>query len=147
MHLGGNMLYLWVFGDNVEDAMGRARYVAFYLLCGAAATGAQILVDPQSTIPNLGASGAISGVLAAYLVLHPRRRVRVLFFRSVAHMPALFVIGLWILMQLVAGVGQVVDAQQTEGSRGGVAYAAHVGGFVAGLLLVFVFRRRAVAVA
>jgi membrane associated rhomboid family serine protease len=146
MHLGGNMLYLWVFGDNVEDGMGRARYVVFYLLCGAAATAAQILVDPSSTVPNLGASGAISGVLAAYVVLHPRRRVRVLFFRTVAHLPAIFVIGLWILMQLVAGIGQVVDAQQTEGG-GGIAYAAHVGGFVAGLLLVFLFRRRTVVAA
>jgi membrane associated rhomboid family serine protease len=143
-HLGGNMLYLWVFGDNIEDAMGRVRFLVFYLVCGAAATAAQILVDPQSTIPNLGASGAISGVLGGYLVRFPKRRVRVLMFRTVAHMPAMFVLGLWILMQLVAGVGQVVDAQQTEEGRGGVAYAAHVGGFVAGVVLVLVFGRRRV---
>jgi membrane associated rhomboid family serine protease len=140
MHLGGNMLYLWVFGDNVEDSMGRMRYFVFYLLCGAAATAAQILVDPTSTVPNLGASGAISGLLAAYVVLHPRRRVRVLLFRTITDVPAVFAIGLWIVMQLVGGLGQVADTRQTEG--GGIAYAAHVGGFVAGLVLVAVFRRR-----
>jgi membrane associated rhomboid family serine protease len=139
MHLGGNMLYLWVFGDNIEDSMGRGRYVVFYLLCGVAATAAQILVDPNSTIPNLGASGAISGVLAGYIVLFPRRRVRVLLGRGVTEMPAVFVIGLWILMQLVGGWGQIAHTQTGEG---GVAYMAHVGGFVAGIVLVFLFRRR-----
>jgi membrane associated rhomboid family serine protease len=141
MHLGGNMLYLWIFGDNVEDETGRGRFLVFYLLCGVAATVAQILVDPESTIPNLGASGAISGVLAGYVALFPRRKVRVLMFRTVMYMPALVVIGLWILMQLVLGLGQVAETRQTGG--GGVAYAAHVGGFVAGLALVFLFRRRA----
>jgi membrane associated rhomboid family serine protease len=140
MHLGGNMLYLWIFGDNVEDAMGRGRFLVFYLLCGVAATVAQILVDPTSTIPNLGASGAISGVLAGYVALFPRRKVRVLMMRTVMYMPALFVIGLWIVMQLIGGVGQIAQTRQT--GEGGVAYMAHVGGFVAGFLLVFLFRRR-----
>jgi membrane associated rhomboid family serine protease len=142
LHLGGNMLYLWIFGDNVEDSMGRPRFLVFYLLTGIAATAAQIAVDPSSTVPNLGASGAISGVLAAYLVLHTRRRVRVLFFRTIAHVPAIVVIGLWAVMQLVGGVGQVAETRQTEGGGGGIAYAAHVGGFVAGLVLAFLFRRR-----
>jgi membrane associated rhomboid family serine protease len=145
MHLGGNMLYLWIFGDNLEDAMGRPRYLLFYLLCGVAATAAQIAVDPRSEIPNLGASGAISGVLAGYLVLFPKRRVRVLLMRSIVQMPALFVIGLWFLLQLAGGIGQIAATRQTEGGGGGIAYAAHVGGFVAGLVLVFLFRRRAPA--
>jgi membrane associated rhomboid family serine protease len=146
MHLGGNMLYLWIFGDNVEDALGRGRYVVFYLLCGIAATAAQIVVDPRSEIPNLGASGAIAGVLAGYLVLFPRRRVRVLLLRSIAYLPAIVVIGLWFLLQLVGGIGQIAATRQTEeGGGGGIAYAAHVGGFVAGLVLVFLFRRRAPA--
>jgi membrane associated rhomboid family serine protease len=120
--------------------MGRGRYLVFYLLCGVAATAAQILVDPTSTIPNLGASGAISGVLAGYVALFPHRKVRVLMFRTVTYMPALFVIGLWIVMQLIGGVGQIAQTRQT--GEGGVAYMAHVGGFVAGFLLVFLFRRR-----
>jgi membrane associated rhomboid family serine protease len=140
MHLGGNMLFLWIFGDNLEDVMGRARYLVFYLLCGIGATAAQILVDPRSTIPNLGASGAISGVLAGYVVLFPRRRVRVLLFRAITQVPAFVAIGIWVLMQLIGGIGQVADTRQT--GEGGVAYAAHVGGFVAGLVLVFVLRRR-----
>ncbi len=144
MHLGGNMLYLWIFGDNVEDAMGGLKYLLFYLLCGVAAAFAQIMVDPDSQIPSLGASGAISGVLGAYLVLYPRQRVRVFLLRGITEMPAILVIGLWIVLQFVNGLGQVAQTEQT----GGVAYAAHVGGFVAGLLLVWVFRsrgRRAVA--
>ena len=140
MHLGGNMLYLWIFGDNVEDAMGRGRFLVFYLLCGVAATAAQILVDPSSTVPNLGASGAIAGVLAGYVALFPRQRVRVLMFRTITYVPALVVIGLWILLQLVQGIGQIAATRQTGG--GGVAYMAHVGGFAAGFALVFLFRRR-----
>jgi membrane associated rhomboid family serine protease len=138
MHLFGNMLYLWIFGDNVEDAMGRVKFLIFYLICGVAAAFAQILVDSHSEIPSLGASGAISGVLAAYLVLFPQRRVRVLLLRSITYMPAIAVIGLWFLLQLFSGIGQVAQTEQT----GGVAYAAHVGGFVAGLVLVWVFRSR-----
>lgn len=138
LHLFGNMLYLWIFGDNVEDAMGRGRYLVFYLLCGIAAAFAQIAVDPQSTIPSVGASGAISGVLAAYLVMFPARRVAVLLVRSIVHMPAIVVIGFWILLQFISGIGQVAQTEQT----GGIAYAAHVGGFVAGFVLVWFFRRR-----
>ncbi|MFN2433482.1 MAG: rhomboid family intramembrane serine protease [Gemmatimonadota bacterium] len=137
-HLLGNMLYLWIFGDNVEDAMGRVKYLVFYLVCGVAAAFAQILVDPASQIPSLGASGAISGVLGAYLVLYPKQRVRVFLMRGITEMPAIAVIGIWILFQFVNGLGQIAQTEQT----GGVAYAAHVGGFVAGLLLVFVFRSR-----
>jgi rhomboid family protein len=136
LHLFGNMLYLWIFGDNVEDAIGRARFLIFYLICGVAAAFAQILIEPHSQIPSLGASGAIAGVLAAYLVLFPHRRVRVLLMRTITYMPAIVVIGLWFLLQLFSGIGQVVQTEQT----GGVAYAAHVGGFVAGFLLVWLFR-------
>ena len=138
LHLFGNMLYLWIFGDNVEDAMGKVKFLIFYVICGVAAALAQIMVDSHSQIPSLGASGAISGVLAAYLVLFPHRRVRVLMLRTITYMPAIVVIGLWFLLQLFSGIGQVAQTEQT----GGVAYAAHVGGFVAGLLLVWVFRSR-----
>jgi membrane associated rhomboid family serine protease len=136
LHLGGNMLYLWIFGDNIEDAMGRAKYVVFYLLCGVVAAFAQIFTNPGSEIPSLGASGAISGVLGAYLVLFPRQRVRVLIGRRITHMPALFVIGLWIVLQFVNGIGQLAHTEET----GGVAYAAHIGGFLAGITLVWLFR-------
>ena len=138
LHLFGNMLYLWIFGDNVEDAMGRFRYIVFYLVCGVAASLAQIAVDTDSQIPSLGASGAISGVLGAYLVLFPRRRVKVLLLRTIAYMPAIVVIGFWIVLQFINGMGQLARTEET----GGVAYAAHVGGFVAGLVLVSLFRRR-----
>jgi membrane associated rhomboid family serine protease len=138
LHLGGNMLYLWIFGDNVEDIMGRPKFLIFYLLCGIAAAFAQILVNPHSQIPSLGASGAISGVLGAYLVMFPGQRVRVLLLRTITYMPAIVVIGMWIALQLISGIGQVAQTEET----GGVAYAAHVGGFVAGLLLVWVFRSR-----
>ncbi|MBW3660491.1 MAG: rhomboid family intramembrane serine protease [Gemmatimonadetes bacterium] len=138
LHLGGNMLFLWIFGDNVEGAMGHAKFLLFYLVCGVLAAGAQIVLDLSSEIPSLGASGAISGVLGAYLVLFPKQRVRVLIGRAITHMPAFIVIGLWIVLQFVNGVGQLARTEQT----GGVAYAAHVGGFVAGLVLVWVFRGR-----
>lgn len=138
LHLFGNMLYLWIFGDNVEDAMGRGRYLVFYLACGIAAALAQIAIDPDSTIPSVGASGAISGVLGAYLVMFPGRRVAVLLIRTVTYMPAIVVIGFWILLQFISGIGQLAQTEQT----GGVAYAAHVGGFVAGLVLVWLFRKR-----
>ncbi len=136
LHLGGNMLFLWIFGDNVEEAMGHVKYLVFYLLCGVAAALAQILLDLDSQIPSLGASGAISGVLAAYLILFPKQRVRVLVFRAITQMPAIIVIGMWIVLQFINGIGQMARTEQT----GGVAYAAHIGGFVAGLLLVWVFR-------
>lgn len=136
MHLIGNMLFLWIFGDNVENGMGHLKFLIFYLLCGIVATAAQILVGPGSEIPNLGASGAISGVLGAYLVMYPRQRVRVLLGRAITTMPAMAVIGLWIVFQFINGLGQIAQTEQT----GGVAYAAHIGGFVAGLALVWVFR-------
>ena len=138
MHLLGNMLFLWIFGDNVEHAMGSLRFLVFYLVCGIAATLAHILTGPSSEIPSLGASGAISGVLGAYIVLFPKQRVRVLVGRMVTQMPALAVIGMWIVLQFINGIGQMAQTAET----GGVAYAAHVGGFVAGLALVWVFRKR-----
>lgn len=138
MHLIGNMLFLWVFGDNVEEAMGHGKFFAFYLLTGLAASAAHIMLNLGSTIPSLGASGAISGILGGYLVMFPKQRVRVLIGRAVTQMPALAVIGLWAAFQFISGFGQLAQTEQT----GGVAYAAHVGGFVAGLALVFVFRNR-----
>lgn len=141
VHLFGNMLYLWIFGDNVEDNFGSLRFLLFYILCGIAATFAQYQVMPQSNIPNLGASGAIAGVLAAYVVMFPQGRVSVLIGRGVTEVPAIMAIGLWIVLQLVSGVGAITNSTQTA-DLGGVAYMAHVGGFVAGLVLVFFFRRR-----
>ena len=136
LHLGGNMLYLWIFGDNVEDRFGHAKFAVFYLLCGIAATVAQVVVSAGSTVPNLGASGAIAGVLAAYIILFPRGQVKVLMGRGVVPMPALVVIGLWIVLQFINGVGAITQSAQT----GGVAYMAHIGGFLAGLVLTFLFR-------
>jgi len=133
MHLLGNMLYLWIFGDNVEDRLGHIKYLIFYVLCGIAATFAQVLVDPNSSIPNLGASGAIAGVLGAYLIMFPRGSVRVLMGRGIIPMPALVVIGFWALLQFISGFGAIATTEQTAG--GGVAYMAHVGGFIAGLIL------------
>ena len=136
-HLGGNMLFLFVFGDNVERYLGSLKYIVFYVICGIVAAYAQILTNPESVIPTLGASGAISGVLAAYLVFFPRNRVRVLVgMRFVTEVPALMMIGLWALLQFVSGVGAIAVSEQT----GGVAYWAHIGGFVAGLILAFVLR-------
>ncbi|HSE25175.1 MAG TPA: rhomboid family intramembrane serine protease [Pyrinomonadaceae bacterium] len=136
LHLGGNMLYLWIFGDNVEDRFGHAKFALFYLLCGIAATVAQVVVSAGSSVPNLGASGAIAGVLAAYIILFPRGQVKVLMGRAVVPMPALVVIGLWIVLQFINGVGSITQSAET----GGVAYMAHIGGFVAGLVLTFLFR-------
>lgn len=133
-HLGGNMLYLWIFGDNVEHRFGALRFLAFYLISGLAATIAQIATDPQGVIPNLGASGAISGVLGAYLVLFPNNRVMAVIFFRLVSIPAILVLGLWGLMQFVSLGGS------HSGSGGGVAYAAHVGGFVAGLLAGIIAR-------
>ncbi len=132
LHLGGNMLYLWIFGDNVEDRLGHAKFLIFYLLCGIAATYAQVLVNPNSNVPNLGASGAIAGVLGAYLIMFPGGRVQVMMGRGIIPMPAIVVIGFWAVLQLFSSFGAV-------GDTGGVAYMAHVGGFVAGLALVMLF--------
>lgn len=136
LHLGGNMLYLWIFGDNVEDRFGHAKFLAFYLLCGLAATAAQLVFSLDSVIPNLGASGAIAGVLGAYILLFPKANVSVLQGQRVIPVPALIVIGLWFLLQLFSGIGSIADAADT----GGVAFMAHVGGFVAGFLLTVIFR-------
>jgi membrane associated rhomboid family serine protease len=134
-HLGGNMLYLWIFGDNLEHVMGRARFLAFYLICGVAAALAHILSASNSNVPTVGASGAISGILGGYMLLFPRNRVRVLTQMGVAAVPAVYMLGLWILIQFVNGVGAVANTPET----GGVAYLAHIGGFVAGLVLVKLF--------
>jgi len=141
LHLAGNMLYLCIFGDNVEDRFGHAKFALFYLICGIAATFAQVAVSSGSNIPNLGASGAIAGVLGAYLILFPRGQVRVLMGRGVVPMPALVVIGMWIVLQFINGVGSITQSAET----GGVAYMAHIGGFVAGLALTFLFGGRRVA--
>jgi membrane associated rhomboid family serine protease len=132
MHLGGNMLFLWIFGDNIENAIGHIRYAIFYLICGFAAAAGQILMGPDSVIPMLGASGAISGVLGGYVLLYPRRQVRAIIFNFFTTVPAYVAIGIWILYQLVLGF-------LTPAGSGGVAYAAHIGGFVAGLALIKVF--------
>jgi membrane associated rhomboid family serine protease len=137
LHLLGNMLYLWIFGDNVEDSFGHVKYLVFYLICGVAATFAQVLVSSNSSIPNLGASGAIAGVLAAYIVMFPQGQVRVMMGRGIIPLPALVVIGFWIVLQFISGVGSISQSTET----GGVAYLAHIGGFVAGLVLTFLFRR------
>ncbi len=139
LHLGGNLLYLWIFGDNVEDNFGHLKFLIFYLVCGIAATLAQVAFSAGSNIPNLGASGAIAGVLGAYILLFPRGQVRVLMGRGVIPMPALVVIGMWIVLQLVSGVGSITNSAET----GGVAYMAHIGGFVAGLVLTFLLRSSA----
>src|SRR5215216_4994462 len=138
LHLAGNMLYLWIFGDNVEDRLGHLKFLLFYLLCGIAATLAQVAFSANSNIPNLGASGAIAGVLAAYVILFPKGQVRVLMGRGIVPMPALMVIGLWVVLQFINGVGSITESAET----GGVAYMAHIGGFVAGLVLTFLFRGR-----
>ncbi len=136
LHLGGNMLYLWIFGDNVEDRFGHVKFIIFYLLCGLAATFAQLAFSMDSNVPNLGASGAIAGVLGAYILLFPQGRVRVLQGQRVVQVSALIVIGLWIILQLFSGIGSISNAADT----GGVAYMAHIGGFIAGFVLTFVFR-------
>lgn len=141
-HIGGNMLYLWIFGDNVEDNMGKVRFLIFYLLCGFLASAAHILVGPNSRVPSLGASGAIAGVLGAYLIMFPHNSVRVLAFMQIIPMPAIIVVGLWGILQFINGFG----ALSTTGTGGGVAYMAHVGGFVAGIALCFLFRDRSVSV-
>jgi membrane associated rhomboid family serine protease len=136
LHLGGNMLYLWIFGDNVEDRFGHAKFVVFYLLSGLGATFAQLIFSLGSNIPNLGASGAIAGVLGAYILMFPQGRVRVLQGQGVIQVPALIVIGLWIGLQLFSSIGSISAASDT----GGVAYMAHVGGFLTGFVLTFLFR-------
>jgi membrane associated rhomboid family serine protease len=140
LHLIGNMLYLWIFADNIEDSMGHGRFIVFYLLCGIAAALAQALPAPGSEIPMVGASGAISGVLGAYLILHPRAHVLVLvplgFFSQITRLPAVLVLGLWFLLQLISEIGAPLGA--------GVAFRAHIGGFMAGMALIPFFKYRRV---
>lgn len=133
-HIGSNMLYLWIFGNNVEDAMGRVRFVFFYLICGVAATLVHVIADPDSTVPMIGASGAIAGVLGAYFVLYPQARVKTLviliIFIQIVHIPAVLLLGFWLLMQIM-----------NVGGGGGVAWYAHIGGFLAGMFLIRHFVR------
>jgi membrane associated rhomboid family serine protease len=139
MHLIGNMLYLWIFGNNVEDAMGHARFAIFYLLCGIVAALAQALPNPDSTLPMIGASGAISGVLGAYLLLFPHARVLVLiplgFYSRLMQLPAMAVLGFWFVLQLISSA-------LADPSAGGVAFGAHIGGFIAGMVLLPLFKYR-----
>jgi membrane associated rhomboid family serine protease len=136
-HIAGNMLFLFVFGDNVEHAFGSLLYAVFYLVCGVVASLAHVMFSPESIIPSLGASGAISGVLAGYLVLFPKNRVKVLIgMRFVQEVPALLMIGLWAVFQFIAGAASITESAQTSG----VAYMAHIGGFLAGLVLAFLLR-------
>lgn len=134
-HLVGNMLYLWIFGDNVEDRFGKFIYLLFYLICGLAATFAQLFFNPESSIPNLGASGAIAGVLGAYILLFPGGKVNVMVGRAITQMSALIVIGFWFLLQFISGVASTPAISGSSAEGGGVAYMAHIGGFIAGLLL------------
>lgn len=141
-HFAGNMLYLWIFGNNIEDSMGKIRFTIFYLLSGLGAAFAQIMVNPASRIPMVGASGAVSGVLGAYLLLFPHARVLTLiplgFFTQVTEIPALFVLGFWIVVQVVNGL------LTFNFQGGGVAWFAHIGGFAVGMLLIGLFKRRVV---
>jgi len=144
-HLAGNMLYLWIFGNNVEDAMGHVRFLLFYVLCGVAAVYAFVLPNPVSEMPMVGASGAISGVLGGYLLLFPRARVLLglplgFIVVGIGRFPAIWVLAAWFLMQLV--FGGLAALQSTNQSQGGIAFGAHIGGFIAGLLLVAFFKRR-----
>lgn len=143
-HIGGNMLFLWIFGDNIEDRLGHVRYLIFYLVCGVIASLAHVFTTAafagerqDMLIPSLGASGAISGVLGGYLLLHPARRVTVILFRFLTDVPAWVAIGIWFAFQLISGLGLLGEGSQ----QGGVAYAAHIGGFIAGLVLIKFFDR------
>jgi membrane associated rhomboid family serine protease len=144
LHFGGNMLFLWIFGDNVEDRVGHGRFVAFYLLCGAAAALAQTAMSPDSVVPMVGASGAVAGVMGAYFVLYPHSRIVTLVplfvFFHVMEVPAIVFLGLWFVLQFVSGVGSIAAATGGE-PAGGIAFWAHVAGFVAGVSGVLVFRR------
>ena len=152
-HIAGNMLFLWIFGDNIEDRLGHIKYLIFYLLCGVIASLAHVFAtgvfatDERSLlVPSLGASGAISGVLGGYILLHPKRRVTVILFRFLTDVPAYVAIGIWFAFQLISGLGMLGSGSQ----QGGVAYAAHIGGFIAGLVLIKFFdsggKRQAAAV-
>jgi membrane associated rhomboid family serine protease len=145
LHIAGNMLFLWVFGNNIEDSMGRPRFLVFYLLAGAAAVYAQTLLSPDATVPTIGASGAVAGVLGGYILLHPRARVLtlvfIIFFVTFVEIPAMVMLGIWFVLQLLPAVGQVATPE-VAGEGGGVAYLAHIGGFVFGLALIKLFANR-----
>ena len=140
LHLGGNMLFLWIFGNNVEDSMGRVKFLLFYLLAGLAATAAQVVIGPDVAVPNIGASGAVAGVLGGYLLLFPRARVItvifIIFFFTIIELPAVLILGFWFIQQVLFGY---FDLSDPAGGGGGVAYFAHIGGFVFGLLLIRAF--------
>jgi membrane associated rhomboid family serine protease len=142
-HVIGNMWYLWIFGDNVEDRLGHGRFIVFYLLCGIVAALGQVAIDPQSTLPTIGASGAIAGVMGAYFVLYPHSRVLtavvLIFFFEILELPAIVLLGFWFLMQLFSA-GAIAVTTNTQG--GGVAFMAHVAGFLTGMAGVFAFRKR-----
>jgi membrane associated rhomboid family serine protease len=144
LHLGGNMLYLWIFGDNVEDRLGHVKYLVFYFACGIAATFAHAFMNPQSALPAVGASGAIAGVLGGYLVLFPHARVMTFipigFVVALRELPAILVLGLWFVLQIFTGAASL-GARSLE-EAGGVAYFAHIGGFIAGLILILLMARR-----
>jgi len=141
LHIGSNMLFLWIFGNNIEDALGKARFIIFFLVCGMAAAAAQFISAPQSTIPMIGASGAVAGVMGAYLVLYPHARILTLlpifFFFTFIEVPAYLMIGYWVLLQFISA--NWLDAGS---ARGGIAYFAHIGGFLAGVILLFLFGGR-----
>jgi membrane associated rhomboid family serine protease len=141
-HIAGNMLFLWIFGDQIEDRLGHIKYLLFYLVCGVLASLAHVFTtallagnDQSMMIPSLGASGAISGVLGGYILLHPSRRVTVILFRFLTQVPAYVAIGIWFMFQLISGLGMLGEGSQ----QGGVAYAAHIGGFIAGVVLIKLF--------
>jgi membrane associated rhomboid family serine protease len=140
-HIAGNMLYLWIFGDNIENTLGHRRYLFFYLLCGIIASLSHVfatkMLGQDLRIPSLGASGAISGVLGGYILLFPRRRVTMFLFRFISHVSAFWAIGIWIVFQIINGLGMLGGS-----GGGGVAYAAHIGGFIAGLVLIKIFQPR-----
>lgn len=138
VHLISNMLYLWIFGDNVEDRFGHVKFILFYLLCGLTATFAQLAFNTGDSLPNLGASGAIAGILGAYILLFPRGQISVLQGQGVIKVSALIVIGLWFVLQFFSGIASIADTAQT----GGVAFIAHIGGFIAGLVLTLLLRGR-----
>jgi membrane associated rhomboid family serine protease len=144
LHLGGNMLFLWIFGNNIEDSMDELRFVAFYLLGGIVALAAQVAVDPNAAVPTVGASGAIAAVLGGYAVLYPRARVItvvfIVIFFTIIELPALLVLGFWILIQLFLGANDL--GSTAVGGQGGVAYFAHIGGFVFGVLMIRLFANR-----
>jgi membrane associated rhomboid family serine protease len=145
MHIAGNMLYLWVFGDNIEDNFGHLKFAFFYIICGVLASLSQIMLDPQSVIPTLGASGAIAGVLGAYLIMFPKNRVHSLLplgiIWTTVEVPAWIMLGIWIVLQFFSQFAAITSHTAQTGG-GGVAYMAHIGGFIAGMILVFLFRTR-----